>query len=107
VGGSRWLFFDRTPGDLATIHAPVLDFAAASISELSSCSQVFLSDGIQTYLTSVIQAIQSCLSSSSVSFAEIMCDFVRCGGCPAKTLLLHLQKHSNTPIAMTEENGDA
>jgi hypothetical protein len=105
--GSRWLLFDRTPGDLATMHAAVLDFAAASVSELSSCSRVFSSDDIQTYLTSVIQAIESCLSSSSVTFAEIMCDFVRCGGCPAKTLLLHLQKHSNTPMAMTEENRDA
>ena len=104
--GSRWLFFDRKPGDLA-MHSPVLDFAAASVSELSSCSRAFSSDGIQTYLTSVIQTIESCVSLPNVAFAEIMSDFVRCGGCPAKTLLLHLQKHSNTPMAMPEDKGDS
>jgi hypothetical protein len=105
--GSRWLFFDRTPSDLATMHSHVLDFAAASVSEASSCSRVFSSHDIQTYLTSVIQAIESCLTSSSVAFAEIMCDFVRFGGCPAKTLLLHLRKQSNTPMAIPEENTEA
>jgi hypothetical protein len=104
--GSRWLFFDRTLKDAAT-HAPGLDFAASSVSEASSCSRAFSSDEIQAYLTSVIQTIESCVDSPSVAFAEVLSDFVKCGGCAAKTLLLHLQKQCTTPLAdIPEEKGD-
>lgn len=104
--GSRWLLFDSQLGAFAT-HAPGLDFAVSSVLEASSCSRAFSSDDIQTYLTSVIQTIESCVGIHSVAFAEILSDFVRCGGCAAKTLLLHLQKHSATPMAVPEENGDS
>jgi hypothetical protein len=103
--GSRWLLFDRTLSDCAT-RAPGLDFAASSISEASSCSRAFSSDEIRAHLTCVIQTIESCIGVPSVVFAEILSDFVKCGGCAAKTLLMHLQEQSMTPTALPEETGD-
>ena len=104
--GSRWLLFDRTLGDLAA-RALGPDVAASSVAEAACSSRAFSSDDIQAYLTTVIQTIESCVSSPSVAFAEILSDFVRCGGCAVKTLLLHLQKHSATPMAAPEEKDEA
>jgi hypothetical protein len=104
--GSRWLLFDRARGT-SVIHAPGLDIAASSVSGASSCCQAFSSSDIQSYLTTVVQTIESCATLPGVAFAEILSDFVKCGGCPAKTLLLHFQKHSSTPTAIPDEPGEA